>query len=123
MFFCKIFYKSTLVNQLNGNLALSKDKLIQVKDSIYYKNSKDYISLYHSTSTMLLPFIVTTLTHVSDRNTCNEAHEPKNQSLKRTNSMISYILPKNNCYCFLSDGSTRTKVGLYVGWAYTNGSH
>ena len=46
MFFSiKIVYKSTLVNQLNGNLFLSKDMLIEVKDSIYYNYFEDYISV------------------------------------------------------------------------------
>jgi hypothetical protein len=36
-------YKSTLVSQLNGNLLLFKDRSTQVKNSIYFNNSDDYL--------------------------------------------------------------------------------
>ena len=36
-------YESTLVNQLNGNLFLSKDRLTRVKNSIYFNNTNKII--------------------------------------------------------------------------------
>ena len=49
----KIF-KSTLVFQLNSNPFLFNDRLIRVKNSIYFNNSDDYISASSSMDTMLL---------------------------------------------------------------------
>ena len=37
-------FKATLIFQLNASLFLYKDKLMQVKNSIYFKNVDDYIS-------------------------------------------------------------------------------
>ena len=36
-------FKSTLVGQLNGNPFLSKDRLTQVRNSLYFNNSEDYL--------------------------------------------------------------------------------
>ena len=43
----KVLYKSTLVSKLNGNPYLSKERLTQIKNSIYLKNTKDYLSALH----------------------------------------------------------------------------
>jgi hypothetical protein len=50
----KVVYKSTLVNELNGNSFLSKDRLTCICNSIYFNNSKDYLSTATSNSTCLL---------------------------------------------------------------------
>jgi hypothetical protein len=50
----KSVYKSTLVNELNGNPFLSKDKLTRIRNSIYFNNADDYLSVASSTSTCLL---------------------------------------------------------------------
>jgi len=47
-------YKSTLVSQLNGNPYLSKDRIMRMKNSIYFKNSDDYLVATLSTTSMLL---------------------------------------------------------------------
>jgi hypothetical protein len=50
----KVVYKSTLVNELNGNPFLSKDRLTRIRNSIYFNNSEDYLSAAKSNSTCLL---------------------------------------------------------------------
>jgi hypothetical protein len=50
----KVVYKSTLVNELNGNPFLSKDRLTRIRNSIYFNNSEDYLSAATSNSTCLL---------------------------------------------------------------------
>jgi hypothetical protein len=50
----KVVYKSTLVNELNGNPFLSKDRLTRIRNSIYFNNSEDYLSTATSNSTCLL---------------------------------------------------------------------
>jgi hypothetical protein len=50
----KVVYKSTLVNELNGNPFLSKDKLTRIHNSIYFNNSEDYLSAATSNSICLL---------------------------------------------------------------------
>jgi hypothetical protein len=50
----KVVYKSTLVNELNGNPFLSKDRLTRIHNSIYFNNSEDYLSAAASNSTCLL---------------------------------------------------------------------
>jgi hypothetical protein len=50
----KVVYKSTLVNELNGNPFLSKDRLTRIHNSIYFNNSEDYLSAATSNSTCLL---------------------------------------------------------------------
>lgn len=47
-------YKFTLVSQLNGNPYLSKERLIRMKNSIYFNNSDDYLAASSSTTSMLL---------------------------------------------------------------------
>jgi len=47
-------YKSTLVDQLNGNLYLSKDRITWMKNSIYFNNSDDYLVASSFTTSMLL---------------------------------------------------------------------
>jgi hypothetical protein len=37
-------YKSTLVNELNGNPFLLKDRLIWICNSVYFNNFEDYLS-------------------------------------------------------------------------------
>jgi hypothetical protein len=50
----KIVYKSTLVNELNGNPFLSKDRLTHICNSVYFNNSENYLSTATSNSTCLL---------------------------------------------------------------------
>jgi hypothetical protein len=50
----KNVYKSTLVNELDGNPFLSKDRLIHIKNSVYFNNAEDYITAAASSSTCLL---------------------------------------------------------------------
>jgi hypothetical protein len=40
----KSVYKSTLVNELNGNPFLLKDRLIWICNSVYFNNFEDYLS-------------------------------------------------------------------------------
>jgi hypothetical protein len=47
----KVVYKSTLVNELNGNPFLSKDRLTRISNSIYFNNFEDYLSAATSNST------------------------------------------------------------------------
>jgi hypothetical protein len=50
----KVVYKSTLVNELNRNPFLFKDRLTRICNSIYFNNSEDYLSAATSNSTCLL---------------------------------------------------------------------
>jgi hypothetical protein len=50
----KNVYKSTLVNELDGNPFLSKDRLIHIKNSVYFNNAEDYITAAASSSPCLL---------------------------------------------------------------------
>jgi hypothetical protein len=50
----KVVYKSTLMNELNGNPFLSKDRLTRIRNSVYFNNSEDYLSAATSNSTYLL---------------------------------------------------------------------
>jgi hypothetical protein len=50
----KVVYKSTLVNELNGNPFLSKDRLTLIRNSIYFNNFEDYLNAATSNSTCLL---------------------------------------------------------------------
>lgn len=47
-------FQATLVSQLNANKIMSKDRLTQVKDSIYFNNNDDYISASSSPTFMLV---------------------------------------------------------------------
>jgi hypothetical protein len=50
----KVVYKATLVNELNGNPFISKDRLTRIRNSIYFNNYEDYLSAATSNSTCLL---------------------------------------------------------------------
>jgi hypothetical protein len=50
----KVVYKSTLVNELNRNPFLFKDRLTRICNSIYFNNCEDYLSAATSNSTCLL---------------------------------------------------------------------
>lgn len=47
-------FKATLVSQLSANLFLSKDKVTQVKKSIYFNINDDYISASSLSTSMLI---------------------------------------------------------------------
>ena len=47
-------FKSTLIVEFNGNPFLSKDRLTQVRNSVYFNNTNDYISAANSENTCLL---------------------------------------------------------------------
>jgi hypothetical protein len=49
-----VIFKSTLVSQFNGNPFLSKDKLTRVRNSIYFNNANEYLSVANLETTYLL---------------------------------------------------------------------
>jgi hypothetical protein len=49
-----VIYKSTLVSQLNGNPFLSKDRLIRVRNFVYFNNSKEYMKAANASNTCFL---------------------------------------------------------------------
>ena len=49
-----VIYKSTFISQMIATPFLSKDRLTRVKNSIYFKNSNDYIFATASADTCLL---------------------------------------------------------------------
>lgn len=50
----KPIYKSTLVSELNGNPFLSKDRLTQIKNSVYFNNAEEYLAAANSSATCFL---------------------------------------------------------------------
>jgi hypothetical protein len=44
----KVIFKSTLVSELNGNPFLSKNRLIRIRNSIYFNNAEDYLNAANS---------------------------------------------------------------------------
>ena len=50
----KVIFKSMLVFRLNGNPFLSKDRLIQIRNSIYFNNGEDYLNVANLSSSCLL---------------------------------------------------------------------
>ena len=50
----KKIFKSTLVSELNGNSFLSKDRLTQIRNSVYFNNAKDYLNVASLSSICLI---------------------------------------------------------------------
>jgi hypothetical protein len=50
----KVMFKSTLVSELNGNPFLSKDRLTQVRNSVYLNNVEEYMLAANSKNTCFL---------------------------------------------------------------------
>jgi hypothetical protein len=50
----KTIFKSTLMNELNGNPFLSKDRLTRIRNFVYFNNAKDYMTVVSSSSICLI---------------------------------------------------------------------
>jgi hypothetical protein len=57
----KTIFKSTLMNELNGNPFLSKDRLTRIRNFVYFNNAKDYMTVVWLDWAPIVVFFLLTL--------------------------------------------------------------